>query len=175
MASVNKVILVGNLRIDMAKHKTPREVAEHLLKRTLINQHGCMEYQGYVQSNGYAKATINRQTQYGHRAVYQGVKGEIPKGMDVCHTCDNRRCINPDHLFLGTRPDNMRDAVRKGRQAKGSSLPNTKINDFVVNEITRLAEQGIPYKQIAAQFGICRQHAGRVAINHGVRRNGVGE
>jgi hypothetical protein len=98
---------------------------------------------------------------------------DIPKGMDVCHSCDNRRCINPDHLFLGTRKENMQDAVSKGRQAKGFALPQTKISAYVEDEIVAMAKQGIPYKDIASAFGICRQHAGHIAIQNGVRRDGV--
>lgn len=146
----------------------------HLLARCNKTSDGCLEYQGCVQSNGYARATIRRKTDHAHRHAYRLANGvEIPKGIDVCHRCDNRRCINPDHLFLGTRKDNMQDAVAKGRQAKAFDLPHTKINQFVRQEIVALAKAGVPYSEVAAQFGICRQHAGYIAIQHGVRRDGI--
>ncbi len=147
--------------------------AAHLLSRTQTTTSGCMEYTGCIQSNGYARATVCRKADYTHRHIYRLVKGPIPTGYDVCHTCDNRKCINPDHLFHGTREDNMRDAVSKGRQASGLKLPHTKINAFMAAEIIAMAKAGKPYKEVAQAFGICRQHVGQIAIKNGVRRNGI--
>lgn len=149
-----------------------KDRAGHLLARTITTPSGCMEYQGCIQGNGYARATVARCADYGHRHIYRLKKGPIPHGMDVCHLCDNRKCINPEHLFLGTRATNMADAVNKGRQAKGPMLPHTKLTASISAEIVELAKQGHRYKDIAVRFGICRQHAGQIAIKHGVRRNG---
>lgn len=156
--------------------ETPRDFqqrAEHLLSRTKVSGSGCMEFIGCIQGNGYARATVNRKTDYAHRHIYRLLKGEIPEGLDVCHQCDNRKCINPDHLFLGTRKENMLDAVSKGRQARGAKLPQTKIDDRAEAEIVRMALAGVKYKDIAAAFGIGKQHAGYIAIKNGVRRNGI--
>ncbi|ATH99502.1 Uncharacterised protein [Alcaligenes faecalis] len=149
---------------------------KHLLGRCLKTATGCLEYQGCVQANGYARATIRRKADHAHRHVYRlANRMDIPQGMDVCHSCDNRRCINPDHLFLGTRKENMQDAVSKGRQAKGFALPQTKISAYVATEITSMAKSGMAYKDIAAAFGISPQHTSHIAIKHGVRRNGFGK
>lgn len=150
-----------------------KDRAGHLLARTITTETGCMEYQGCIQGNGYSRATINRIVDYGHRHIYRLKHGVIPEGMDVCHHCDNRKCINPEHLFLGTRKDNMADAVAKGRQARGSMLPHTKLTPSISAEIVTMAQQGYRYKEISAHFGICRQCAGQVAIKNGVRRNGI--
>lgn len=153
-----------------------KERLAHLLSRCKKTHYGCLEYQGCVQSNGYARATVRGKTDHAHRHVYRLSRGtEIPHRMDVCHSCDNRSCINPDHLFLGTRKDNMQDAVSKGRQAKGFDLPQTKISAFVESEIVEMAKAGAQYKDIAAAFGISRQHAGYIAIRNGVRRDGIRE
>lgn len=147
--------------------------AEHLLGMTHLTEGGCMEFLGCVQGNGYSRATINRHTDYGHRHIYRLIKGDIAPGLDVRHTCDNRRCINPEHLILGTRLENMQDAVARGRQARGGRLPQTKLNAFIEAEIVALAKAGMKYEYVAALFGICRQHAGHVALKNGVRRHGI--
>lgn len=134
-----------------------------------------MEYIGCVQENGYARATIQGKTDYAHRHIYRLVNGPTPQGFDVCHKCDNRKCINPKHLFLGTRLQNMADAVSKGRQAKGMMLPQTVVTESISMEITRLAKLGKTYQQIANEFGISMQHASYVAINNGVRRRGISQ
>lgn len=82
---------------------------------------GCIEWTGAtVKSNGYEHHRYGRHTSGGkkrlaHRVAYERANGPIPQGLEICHTCDNPLCCNPDHLFLGTHRDNMQDAIRKGR------------------------------------------------------------
>jgi hypothetical protein len=89
---------------------------EDRLIRFLINDSGCWEFTGALDTMGYGLMKIESKLMKAHRVSYEfATKTAIPHGMCVIHDCDNRRCINPDHLRLGTHQENMTDMVDKGR------------------------------------------------------------
>jgi hypothetical protein len=97
----------------------PHKSLEEVLSRYRVMPNGCHEWTGSLNTHGYGLVCLmldgKPNTMPAHRLQWMRVKGKIPDGLDACHTCDNRRCINEDHLFLGTPKDNIHDMIRKGR------------------------------------------------------------
>lgn len=101
-----------------------------------------------------------------HRVSWELHNGPIPDGLWVLHRCDNRRCVNPDHLFLGTHGDNMRDMVEKKRSKgapPGEAHHFAKMKQSEVDEARALYDQGWKYKDIAKRYGVTAHTISRIA------------
>lgn len=123
-----------------------------------INENECMEWLGYVNPKGYGKLLHDSKSYRAHRLSYQIFVGDITKGKEVCHTCDNTKCINPNHLFLGTHQENMIDMCKKKRHIfaiqKGSEKPQSKLNEVQVRSIKRLLAKKWKQRDIAERFSV---------------------
>ena len=95
---------------------------------------GCWLWTGAIATSGYGRVGVGyksdgtRKTGQAHRIAYEIFVGPIPRGMDVCHRCDVRPCINPDHLFIGTRLENVHDMMKKQRYWGKRKPSNRKWN-----------------------------------------------
>jgi hypothetical protein len=124
---------------------------------------GCWEWTGST-SRGYGKIGIGHtKTISAHRASYEMHLGEIPAGLVVCHRCDNKRCVRPDHLFLGTQADNMADMRAKGRGSKpprhtnfvrGEASGRAKLTDDDVRTIRAGHADGATRRELSLRFGV---------------------
>lgn len=114
----------------------------------------CWVWVGSHIPEGYGALWVDGQQLGAHRVSWELHRGEIPKGLCVLHKCDNRSCVNPDHLFLGTKLDNIRDAKEKGRNARGASHGSAKLTDDDVVSIRRRRAAGESGKKLAAAFGV---------------------
>lgn len=113
----------------------------------------CVMGEGYVAPNGYARrghVLLHRE------ALARKLGRPVAAGMDACHTCDNRACINPDHLYEGTRRQNMADCTERGRHNKprGETHWSSTISADQVREMRHLTEQGWTRKSLGEKYGI---------------------
>lgn len=116
---------------------------------------GCWEWQGNFK-NGYGYFMSNKTEKAVHRIIYEQYNEKIPKGYMVCHSCDNTKCINPAHLFIGMQVDNMKDMLNKNRanKAKGENHHRAKITEEQVKIIKKKYNQGLNMKEIQKLLNI---------------------
>jgi len=135
----------------------------------------CWLWVGSCNERGYGLISVVdpiRQrgiTRKAHRVAWELCRGSIPPGLHVLHRCDVRQCVCPGHLFLGTHADNMRDALLKGRIARGDrhgfklnpdriargeKRGAAKLTDRLVRIIRKRAIEGVSYKQMAVEYGV---------------------
>lgn len=116
---------------------------------------GCWLWLGTISKNGYGNFGVGGKNHGAHRVAYRLTRGAIPDGMYVLHKCDNRACVNPDHLVLGTHEDNVADTVAKGRNIRGERHPNARLTVETVLLIRKLCtEQWMSYEQVSKQLGV---------------------
>jgi hypothetical protein len=116
----------------------------------------CLEWRGkWVTHNGYGRVTFKQKKLLTHRIAYEAYKGPVPAGKQVMHSCDNRRCCNPDHLSIGTGQDNTND--RKAKDRLGFKLTTAD-----VLEIKRLCRSGMSQTSVAKQFGVLQSQVSRI-------------
>jgi hypothetical protein len=145
---------------------------ERFKNKYKIVDSGCWEWAGALYQNGYGMFCLrrgNRKTFLSHRiswAIHNN--SSIPEKMMICHTCDNRKCVNPDHLYLGTGKDNNTDTVKRnrGNRKVGDACTWSKITEKQVLEIRNSDEK---QKTLALKYGVDPSTISQ--IKSGVRRS----
>ena len=132
---------------------------------------GCIEWTGYVdKTNGYGVRSINGKNVKAHRAAWISVHGHIPQGQYVLHRCDNRSCVNVEHLFLGTYADNNRDCREKGRHRWGDNS-GTKHGLSKITEQTairiKMLRGVLSQEKVASAVGLCQANVHDIMVGKG--------
>lgn len=145
-----------------------------------VPESGCWLWLKGTFRFGYGNARVNGKTIGAHRASWIAYRGPIPDGLCVCHKCDTPQCINPDHLYLGTKLDNARDMHRRGRNSwtrhphlqravragqLGEKHSRNKLTDSQVLDARRMrSEAAMTYEDIARYFGVWNSTIRRICI-----------
>lgn len=136
---------------------------------------GCLEWQSSLDDNGYGRVRVPHSRAHfrAHRVAYYMVYEEDPAEMFVCHSCDNPKCVNPEHLFLGTALQNNQDKMAKGRDRyadqRGHRNGNSKLSENDARQIIKLILEGKNNKQIAAVMPVGHALVSRIRVGRSWR------
>lgn len=119
------------------------------LEKVKMMESGCHEWQSTLHRDGYGKFWLETGQVQAHRVAYQIHKGEIPDDKWVLHTCDNRKCVNPEHLYLGTPKQNAKDMHDRAR-----FVGRTKYGIEIVEKAKAMYAEGLSQQSIADELGI---------------------
>lgn len=135
----------------MGRREEPFDVR---FRRHYVKTDACWIWFKDFYPNGYGHFTFRGVQKGAHRWSYERYVGQIPNGMIVCHNCDNRSCVNPEHLFLGSQQDNITDCVKKGRNPKGEKNGMAKLSEQAVRFI--LANNSLSSRKLSKMLGVTR-------------------
>ena len=139
--------------------RPPQDERSRFLSKFEKVSSGCHEWRSTLHRDGYGKFYFRGHQVQAHRVAYILFKGNLPEDGWVLHTCDNRKCVNPDHLFLGDAPANVSDMDAKRRRGTKSQL-----TEMDVQRIRWLLGAGVSQATIAAAFGVHQTAISRVKL-----------
>lgn len=134
------------------------DFVSRIMRRTVPNDSGCIEWQGATGKKGHGRINYGGRLYSPHCVIWVAHHGQIPSGQLVCHKCDNPRCVNIEHLFLGSFSDNVRDMIAKGRnsQKRGAQHKLATHTDADAIRVRELWLQGWSQREIVAISGCAR-------------------
>lgn len=136
-----------------------RDPKVRFLEKVKVMESGCHEWQSTLHRDGYGKFWMKGKQMQAHRMSYEFFKGPA-EGLWVLHTCDNRKCVNPEHLFLGSRLDNIQDMDKKGR--RGSQC---KLTEKQVGEVREMLANRYTQQHVADLYGVSQGAISRIHRN----------
>ena len=150
--------------------RRPTPADARFAEKCVPRDSGCIEWTGGTTMNGYGLFYADGQMRPAHRWAYERMYGPLAPNLDCCHHCDNKACVNVEHLFSGTRRENMQDAVRKGRTSRGRPRPSMQgsnhhhavLRDIEVMFIRKLHEEGVQMRALSDEFGVSFQSISRI-------------
>jgi len=139
-------------------------IRDRLLLYSHVDAMGCWLWQGTKFKNtGYGQVTHNKKIYSAHRlSMHVFNNFDLKSSSLILHKCDVKHCVNPAHLYAGNRADNVRDAINRGRQPKGSAHSQAKLHENDVLKILILLRKGNSIKDVAAQFKVDRSLIGLI-------------
>ncbi len=120
---------------------------------------GCWEWKAAIGGRGYGHYWFEGRPRPAHQVAFLLFKGPIAGGLFVLHKCDNRKCVNPAHLFLGTNAENMADMVSKRRQAIGSKVSSSKLTE---SQIAAIRQDQRSQRRIGSEYGVSHTTIGQI-------------
>jgi hypothetical protein len=142
----------------MEKQNLIPNLEKRFHQRYEIKENDCWEWQGSLMPNGYGRIAFGVDYQYAHRVSWFLFHGYFSKKL-ICHKCDNRQCVNPNHLFEGTPKENTKDALKKGRLARGERHGKSFLSKKQVLQIRKSTKTQY---QLSEEFGVSQSQICRV-------------
>lgn len=149
----------GLVAARMARAAKAQDHTQRLLDRSADAANGCRVWTGPRRANWYGRILKNGTETGAHRLSYEVHVGPIPRGLQVCHRCDNPPCINPAHLFLGDHTANARDMFEKGR---GQTWGRRSMTRADAERALSLVRSGVTQSAVAKKLGVGRTTIGAI-------------
>lgn len=136
---------------------------------------GCWLWAGPLTKTGYGEKHLtidDKRINKAHRISYYLNRGAFDLSLNVLHKCDNRGCVNPEHLYIGTHLDNMNDMIKRGRAKPmpGSLNPASKLSDEDVLTIRQMLSNGVRQDLIAEKYDVCRSTIWEIKYNRSYKK-----